>query len=196
MSEDPTRTLTAHAVPGEHGPLCLFVIKGAPSSAPIEPGTEPLILGRADGVDVQLAVDGVSRKHAKITRSGDELTLIDLGAKNGTFLNGRRVDVSPLRAGDRIQIGQAVLRVGLRDEAVEAPNVTTPPLAAPVPSARAILSARELEVADLVAQGLTNAEIGRRLGIGRRTVATHLEHAYERLGIHSRAELARLVSAR
>ena len=57
-----------------------------------------------------------------------------------------------------------------------------------------MLSARELEVAELVAQGLTNVEIGQRLGISRRTVATHLEHAYSRLGIHSRAELVRRIS--
>jgi ATP/maltotriose-dependent transcriptional regulator MalT len=43
------------------------------------------------------------------------------------------------------------------------------------------LSVREDEVARLVAQGLSNAEIGERLFITTRTVATHLQHIYRRL---------------
>ena len=45
-----------------------------------------------------------------------------------------------------------------------------------------------------MAQGLTNAEIAKALGVSRRTVATHLERIYERLSIHSRAALAHLVA--
>ena len=51
------------------------------------------------------------------------------------------------------------------------------------------LSARQLEVARLVAQGLTNAAIGEQLGISTRTVTTHLDHIYSRLSINSRAAL-------
>jgi RNA polymerase sigma factor (sigma-70 family) len=56
------------------------------------------------------------------------------------------------------------------------------------------LSPREQEVAQLVAQGMTNVEIAEQMGVTRRTVATHLERIYERLGIHSRAELAHFVA--
>jgi DNA-binding CsgD family transcriptional regulator/pimeloyl-ACP methyl ester carboxylesterase len=52
------------------------------------------------------------------------------------------------------------------------------------------LTAREREVAELVAQGLTNAAIGARLGIGRRTVESHLERVRSRLGLVSRTDLA------
>jgi DNA-binding NarL/FixJ family response regulator len=55
------------------------------------------------------------------------------------------------------------------------------------------LSAREEEVARLVAQGLSNAEIGERLFITTRTVATHLQHIYRRLELPSRAALIRYV---
>jgi DNA-binding CsgD family transcriptional regulator len=53
----------------------------------------------------------------------------------------------------------------------------------PLPS----LTERELDVLALVAQGLTNRQISRRLFISPATVRTHLEHIYDKLGVHSRA---------
>jgi DNA-binding CsgD family transcriptional regulator len=52
------------------------------------------------------------------------------------------------------------------------------------------LTPTELEVVRLVAQGLTNVEIGRRLFISRRTVETHLSHIFGKLGVSSRVQLA------
>ncbi len=52
------------------------------------------------------------------------------------------------------------------------------------------LTAAQLKVASLVAEGLTSAEIGRRLFISRRTVEGHLARIYTALGVHSRVELA------
>lgn len=57
------------------------------------------------------------------------------------------------------------------------------------------LSEREQQVAGLVAQGLSNADVAARLFISPRTVTTHLERIYRRLGISSRAELSRYVAA-
>jgi DNA-binding NarL/FixJ family response regulator len=53
------------------------------------------------------------------------------------------------------------------------------------------LTAREQEVVALAVQGLTAKAIGERLHIGERTVETHLAHAYAKLGVRSRWELAR-----
>ncbi|HXM54416.1 MAG TPA: alpha/beta fold hydrolase [Candidatus Dormibacteraeota bacterium] len=52
------------------------------------------------------------------------------------------------------------------------------------------LSPREREVAQLVTLGLTNAEIGRRLAIRRRTVDAHMEHIRAKLSVSSRARIA------
>jgi DNA-binding CsgD family transcriptional regulator len=49
------------------------------------------------------------------------------------------------------------------------------------------LTERERDVLELVAQGLTNGEVARRLFISSTTVRTHLEHIYEKLGVHTRA---------
>jgi DNA-binding CsgD family transcriptional regulator len=51
------------------------------------------------------------------------------------------------------------------------------------------LTPTERTVARLAAEGLTNPEIGDRLYVSRRTVQTHLSHAYAKLGIGSRVEL-------
>jgi trimeric autotransporter adhesin len=52
------------------------------------------------------------------------------------------------------------------------------------------ISRREREVAALVAEGLTNREIGQRLFVSERTVDAHLEHIREKLGVSSRAQVA------
>ena len=52
------------------------------------------------------------------------------------------------------------------------------------------LAKREAEVARLVAEGLTNKQIGTRLFISERTVATHVGNILNKLGFASRAQIA------
>jgi len=54
----------------------------------------------------------------------------------------------------------------------------------------------ERDVGRLVAAGLTNPEIGVRLAISRRTVETHLSHAFRKLGLASRTQLAAALARR
>jgi DNA-binding CsgD family transcriptional regulator/tetratricopeptide (TPR) repeat protein len=58
------------------------------------------------------------------------------------------------------------------------------------------LTPSELEVVRLAAEGLTNPEIGRRLYISPRTVQSHLSHAFRKLDVSSRVELAAEVGRR
>ena len=53
-----------------------------------------------------------------------------------------------------------------------------------------VLTARELQIAVLIAQGFHGRAIGRRLGISSFTVSTHLRRIYSKLAIRSRAALA------
>lgn len=58
------------------------------------------------------------------------------------------------------------------------------------------LSQREREVADLMAMGLTNAAIGRRLNVSPATVSSHAAHILGKLGFRSRAQVAAWIVAR
>lgn len=58
----------------------------------------------------------------------------------------------------------------------------------PAGDGRPHLSPRELEIIALIADGLENKQIARRLGISEATVKTHLRNAFERLDVTSRSE--------
>lgn len=172
----------------EPGHPCLEVVRGVPFGKPILLRGGSLLVGRDEGAEIRLDVSGVSRKHARLSVEGEaQVTLTDLGSRNGTFVNALRVESASLRDGDELRFGPAVLRLRFigRDE-------PTPPPPEPVRPPE--LSPREFEVACLVAEGLTNAEVGKRLFISPATVGRHLSNVYERLGIHSRAALTRYIT--
>lgn len=58
------------------------------------------------------------------------------------------------------------------------------------------LTPAERQVAELVGQGLTNPEVGRRLFVSPRTVGHHLAHIYQKLGIHARSALIKELAGR
>jgi DNA-binding CsgD family transcriptional regulator len=64
------------------------------------------------------------------------------------------------------------------------------------PTGWAALTPAEANVAALVAEGLTNPQVGERLFISRHTVDTHLRHVYAKLGVSTRSELAALAARR
>jgi DNA-binding CsgD family transcriptional regulator len=63
------------------------------------------------------------------------------------------------------------------------------------PEARDQLTAQELRIAELAAQGLSNREIGTRLYLSHRTVGSHLYRTFPKLGITTRAQLRDALAA-
>jgi DNA-binding NarL/FixJ family response regulator len=57
------------------------------------------------------------------------------------------------------------------------------------PDARDRLTAQEVQIAELAAEGLTNREIGERLFLSHRTIGSHLYRIFPKLDITSRAQL-------
>jgi DNA-binding NarL/FixJ family response regulator len=91
----------------------------------------------------------------------------------------------------RRQAGRVIGR-GDRITAVLWPAPHDPPRPAAGP--RPPLTKREREVAGLIAQGLTNRQIGARLFIAERTVDTHVGRILAKLGCSSRAQVAVIVA--
>ncbi|PTR22149.1 putative ATPase [Rhodococcus sp. OK519] len=77
-----------------------------------------------------------------------------------------------------------------RDEVVSFAVDDQLPQEAPVERSATNLTPREQEVAELVAQGLTNKAIAEKLVISQRTVQGHVEHALAKLGFNSRTQIA------
>lgn len=77
----------------------------------------------------------------------------------------------------------AAVAVGLGHEGPRAPARSTQ-------KRRGVLTPRELEVADLVARGMTDREIAAELVIGQRTAESHVQHILTKLGFRSRSQIA------
>jgi DNA-binding winged helix-turn-helix (wHTH) protein len=71
----------------------------------------PNVIGRTGDADICIDRTEVSRCHARIVVQGTTATIEDLDSKNGTYLNGERLDRTTLLAnGDEIWIGRSVAR--------------------------------------------------------------------------------------
>lgn len=101
---------------GEQSRFALRFVSGKYQGAvfPLREGRE-VIVGRSGEVDLVLAEDLVSRRHARIAVEDGVATLHDLGSTNGTFLNGQRVKKARLAEGDRILIGSSLLKLVAAD---------------------------------------------------------------------------------
>lgn len=72
---------------------------------------QELIIGRSSELEMVLIEDMVSRHHAKITVSDDDISIEDLGSTNGTFVNGEKITKCKLKEGDRILIGTSIIKL-------------------------------------------------------------------------------------
>jgi len=68
------------------------------------------LIGRSEECDIFLVDPSVSRTHAVVELVEGEPSVVDLGSTNGTFVNGKRIEASALRAGDELKFGNTVMR--------------------------------------------------------------------------------------
>ncbi|AKU17586.1 FHA domain-containing protein [Luteipulveratus mongoliensis] len=94
----------AEALPTQQAPA-------VPPPAGNEPAEEALTIGRGRANSIVLDDMLVSRQHVRITVDDEGLAIEDLGSRNGTFVNGRRIERTHLREGDRIGIGASTFEV-------------------------------------------------------------------------------------
>jgi hypothetical protein len=111
-------------------------------------GVAPTGIGRSGENGVVLVHERVSRRHAQVEWDGERYLLRDLGSRNGTYLNGQRIDApEPLHHGDLIGVGGFTLFFDAADETVGAEEEPAPTgLRVDLAAARAWVGERELQL--------------------------------------------------
>jgi len=113
---DPEGTALLAGVAEEHGhtrvisvPQACLVGEHTGSELRFELKAGQNRIGRALENEVSLTDPSVSSRHAELVEQQGQWILTDLNSTNGSFVNGSRVDSTPLEAGDRLRFGQVEL---------------------------------------------------------------------------------------
>lgn len=102
-------TPVAAPAPGPQEAVLPFKLQSADGEHPLGQGSH--VIGRSGDADIPIDRTEVSRCHARIVVHGTTATIEDLGSKNGTYLNGARLERPTVLAnGDEIWIGRSVAR--------------------------------------------------------------------------------------
>src|SRR5689334_13492125 len=93
-------------------------------------------VGRVQGNDLMLPKGNVSKRHARVLHRDGRFIVTDLNSTNGTYVNRRRITQATIvREGDRIFIGDFVLRVESADPTGDAPPLAPSLTPGPRPTA-------------------------------------------------------------
>ena len=188
-------------------PIRLLIVDDHPV---VRDGTAALLAAQS-GIEVAGTAGSIGEAIALISRVPADVVLLDirLGTDSGLRLLTENAAEAPaiivLTAYDYPQYAEAALRLGASGFVLK-----TAPLAELLDAIRRVaaggmafsirprtgvgslarLSERELDVVRLVVDGRSNDELGARLGIGPKTVESHLRRLFERFDLASRTELA------
>lgn len=69
------------------------------------------VIGRDAASDIQIEVDGVSKRHLNLSVTKDAAYVQDLGSSNGTFVNGKIVKRGTLKNGDKITLPDVIMQL-------------------------------------------------------------------------------------
>jgi LuxR family maltose regulon positive regulatory protein len=182
----------------------LRILQGRPVEAlvllrPLRAGAEaagralPLIqllaleaLARCEDGEEALALDALRRSLALAEPQGLVRPYVDLGEPMSALLRlALARGIAPAYTRGLISAFPG------RAAATEPPEGNGPERAGRVPEQEETLTASELRVLRLVAEGYSNAEVARELVLSPNTVKSHLKRVYEKLGVRSRARAVR-----
>jgi 3',5'-cyclic-nucleotide phosphodiesterase len=93
----------------------IYIMNGPDKGRTFEVDEDEIFIGRAPDNEIHVKDKSVSRKHLKIIKRGEKHYVTDLGSKNGTFVDGRRITAGKeyeVREGMPIAVGKTFLSIG------------------------------------------------------------------------------------
>ncbi len=102
------------------GSAFFLVLGGAPGRERLVLPSARTVFGRAEA-DVDLGDAAISSRHFQVEVAGREFFIRDLGSRNGTFVNGRRIRYAELRPGDEVLAGSTYLVFRTSEDALGRP---------------------------------------------------------------------------
>jgi len=113
--------------------LVLFKKDGSQKAFSLSSGTT--IIGRRHDCDLCIPLMVVSKRHCQLNQNKEAVKIRDLDSRNGTFLNGKRINETTLQPGDYIKIGPLtfLLQIDGEPEKIVSPR---PKQAKPKPAAK------------------------------------------------------------
>ncbi len=151
-----------------------------------------IIIGRSRDCSLILQAPSISRRHSQLRIFGDAVYLKDMGSRNGTYINGVKLnDEKELRDGDIIRMGMLeFVFQEEEDDDTEKTIIDTGRQQEKNFAQRFGISAREEEVLYLLIKGLKIKDISDKLFISQGTAKNHVLSIYQKTGCHSRIELS------
>ena len=84
----------------------LKVLRGASAGKEVAIRGPRFFIGRSEECNLRANSDAISRKHCAIVIEDQDVTIRDLGSRNGTYVNGSRIEgVQKLQMGDQLRVG-------------------------------------------------------------------------------------------
>jgi diguanylate cyclase (GGDEF)-like protein len=124
MSE--RKTVVVEAIGDAQDPgkrhAALIVLRGEELGRDFRLRRRPMVIGREASADIRLPDDRVSRTHARVDYRGNwkaddtNFVLTDTGSTNRTFVNKQPIESIQLRDGDKIQVGDTILKYVVLDD--------------------------------------------------------------------------------
>lgn len=106
----------------------LTVLRGASKGKTILIAKPQYVVGRSEKCQLRLNHEAISRQHCAFLLSPDKVVLRDLGSRNGTLVNGKKIaKQTEIKTGDEVQFGPLSFQVQIVDQAgkvVKAKEVT------------------------------------------------------------------------
>ena len=106
--------------------LVLFKKNGSPKTFSLP--SNITVVGRRHDCDLRIPLASISRRHCQLNRDKTVLKIRDLGSRNGTYLNGERINEATAQPGDYVKVGPLtfLLQIDGQPKDVIPPKEATP----------------------------------------------------------------------